>query len=181
MTSWTSPASIVIFRKLLTKDMVGVEFGSGKSTAFFAQYLGQLISIEHHKGWYEKVDRWLKERNISNVDYRLVEPDKNAALSFLPQETALFPKSFTPRMGFVAYVRELLTFEDESIDFLLVEGRARTECALLGISKLKPTGMLVLDNAERARYLPVHDALKTWPRVFTTTGLTDTVIWFKPA
>ena len=50
MTAWTSPASIVIFRKLLTKDMKGVEFGSGKSTALSEPHLSHLTSLENHKG-----------------------------------------------------------------------------------------------------------------------------------
>ncbi len=180
MTAWTSPASIVIFRRLLTKEMAGVEFGSGKSTAFFASHLGKLTSIEHHKGWYHKVDQWLKERNISNVDYRLVEPDATPEQAFPESMASAFPQDFAPKKGFVAYVSELCRFENESLDFLLVDGRSRTECALIGMQKLKPGGMLVLDNAERSRYKPVHEAVKLWPKVFTTTGLTDTVIWFKP-
>lgn len=180
MTAWTSPASVVIFRKLLAREMLGVEFGSGKSTTFFAKHLGKLVSIEHHEGWYNKVAEWLKERECSNVEYRLVAPDKNPAKRFPEEVKAAFPQNFAPRPGYVAYVSELLKFEDESIDFLLVDGRARTECALTGIKKLKPGGMLVLDNAERERYKPVHEAVHAWPAVFTTTGLTDTVIWFKP-
>lgn len=179
MTAWTSPASIVIFRELLRKDMNGVEFGSGKSTAFFAQHLGHLTSIEHHKGWHEKVQAWMKERNISNVDYRLVEPDKEEK----PFPVALsrhFPDGLKTKTGFVDYVSELAAFGDSSIDFLLVDGRARTECALIGIHKLKPGGILVLDNSERDWYRPVHEAVATWSKVYTTTGLTDTVIWFKP-
>lgn len=179
MTAWTSPASIVIFRRLLTKEMKGIEFGSGKSTAFFAEYLGHLTSIEHHKGWYGKVQAWMKKRGIDNVDYRLVEPDKEIKpfpKNLLPH----FPQGMETKKGFVDYVSQLLTFDDHSIDVLLVDGRARTECALIGIRKLKPGGMLVLDNAERPWYKPVHEAVAAWPKVYTTTGLTDTVIWFKP-
>ena len=139
MTAWTSPASIVIFREMLTKDMKGVEFGSGKSTAFFAQHLRHLTSIEHHKGWHEKVQAWMKERNISNVDYRLVEPDEKEK-PFPAPMLSYFPEGLKIKKGFVNYVSELLTFGDK----------------------------------------PVHDAVKDWPSVFTTTGLTDTVIWFKP-
>ena len=120
MTAWTSPASIVIFRELLTKDMKGVEFGSGKSTAFFAQHLGQLTSIEHHKGWYEKVQAWMKERNINNVDYRLVEPDGKEK-PFPASIMSYFPERLKTKKGFVNYVSELLTFDDNSIAFLLVD------------------------------------------------------------
>lgn len=180
MTPWTSPASIIIFKKLLTKEMTGVEFGSGKSTAFFAQHLGKLVSIEHHKGWHGKVSVWLGQRNLSNVDYRLLETDEDPELVFPPEAAAFFPKAFEPRRSYVKYVSELLKFDDNSIDFLLIDGRARTECAFIGMHKLKPGGLFVLDNAERPRYAPVHQALASWPKVFTTTGLTDTVLWFKP-
>ena len=48
------------------------------------------------------------------------------------------------------------------------------------VVKLKRGGIFILDNSERLRYEPVHRKLRSWKQVFTTTGLTDTTIWFKP-
>jgi hypothetical protein len=40
--------------------------------------------------------------------------------------------------------------------------------------------VLILDNAERARYASIHTMLRNWKSVFTTSGITDTVFWIKP-
>ena len=69
---------------------------------------------------------------------------------------------------------------DESVDFVLVDGRARTECAYYSISKLKKGGLFILDNSERDRYNIVFEFLSEWEMQNTTNGLTDTTFWVKP-
>lgn len=157
---WTSPASIMFFKKALTKDMIGFEYGSGASTYFFAKRLNNLVSLEHDSLWYEKVKRQLKKSIITNVEYHLVPKDKNGKLN--------------------TYADFITKFDDEYFDFVLIDGRERVRCATNAIPKLKTGGILVIDNAERARYANIKNLLEKWPQVNTTMGLTDTTIYFKP-
>jgi len=85
-----------------------------------------------------------------------------------------------PRNDFYNYYTKVNEYEDGYFDFVLIDGRARAKCGLNAIDKLKSGGIFVLDNSERPRYKPLHNALAQWPKVETTSGLTNTTIWIKP-
>lgn len=181
-TPWTSQASIKIFDKLITRDMIGFEYGSGNSTIFLGRHLKHLTSVEHQKEWYQIVQTRLKEFGISNVDYHLIPPlqsDHSAGYSFY-REFNLTESDFQIRKEYHDYFSFIQKYPASHFDFILVDGRARVECALLAIPRLKPGGLFVLDNSDRSRYRPVFQVLQDWKSVTTTTGLFDTTIWFKP-
>ncbi len=161
--------------------MIGLEYGSGKSTLFFASRLKKLVSVEHAKDWYENIKKLLATKNIQNVDYRLVEKNNpfSGNTSIEIQNKLKLPK-FHLQKDYEAYYNVVCEFPDQYFDFILVDGRARVECAINCLPKLKSNGILVIDNAERERYKPVVKILNEWPKVVTTNGLTDTVFWFKP-
>lgn len=181
-TPWTSPASIIIFDQLLTKEMTGFEYGSGKSTIFFAKKLKSLVSVEHNKDWYDTVSRLLKKKGISNVQYQYIPSQTSKAedISRFYEEHNLQEGELRVLSKYYAYFQYIKTFPDNYFDFIIVDGRARVECAFNAFDKLRPGGMFVLDNSERRRYRPVHRVLQSWKKVYTTNGLTDTTIWFKP-
>jgi hypothetical protein len=178
---WTTPASILFFSKVLTKEMTGLEYGSGRSTVFFAKKLKNLVSIEHHTDWYEKVKLLLAEKELNNVEYLLIPEQQQAAVNKdLDLETELKKLDGTePRQEFYDYYERVNNYADDYFDFVLIDGRARVKCGLNAMNKLKNGGIFVLDNSERPRYRPLHSALATWPKVETTTGLTNTTIWIK--
>ena len=177
---WTTPASILFFDKVLTKEMIGLEYGSGRSTMYFANKLKKLVSIEHYEGWYKKVEQQLKDNRISNVEYLLI-PKQDTPDSIEDIDTELDKlKGNEPRNDFYNYYSKVNEYADGYFDFVLIDGRARTKCGLNAIDKLKSGGIFVLDNSERLRYKPLHNALAQWPKVETTSGLTNTSIWIKP-
>ena len=45
-----------------------------------------------------------------------------------------------------AYARVLEEFPDASLDFVLVDGIFRNYCAVGSVSKVKPGGLIVVDN-----------------------------------
>ena len=179
---WTTPASIVFFDKVLTKNMTGLEYGSGRSTIFFARRLGQLVSIEHHPQWYEKVKKLLQQQKLSNVTYLLIpEQGNNPGPDNQKLEARLNKMDGSEeRPEFAEYYNKVNEFADGHFDFVLIDGRARVKCGLNAMNKLKSGGIFVLDNSERPRYQPLHRALESWPKTETTTGLTNTTIWIKP-
>src|SRR5687767_9173995 len=73
-TPWTAEAAVAIFRALLTKNMTGLEYGSGNSTLFFAEHMSQLVSVEHDRIWYDHVRKSLDKLHLANVGYRLIPP-----------------------------------------------------------------------------------------------------------
>jgi hypothetical protein len=69
----------------------GAEFGSGRSTLWFAARVAELTSVETNTRWHERVTNQLKECGVSNVEYILVPEDK-------PMETGDGPYAKTALM-----------------------------------------------------------------------------------
>lgn len=119
---WLTADAVAILTSLLRPSDVGVEFGSGRSTKWFAQRLQKLTSIENNPAWFEKVQQGLISLpgNVS-VDYRLCVSDED-------------------------YASQAWTFSDNSIDFCLVDGAVRDRCALAMLPKVRRGGR---DNGHR--------------------------------
>lgn len=176
---WFTGTAITIIESLLRKTDFGLEFGAGRSTPWFAGRVGQLVSIEHNRLYHEKVINDLKDRNISNVDLRLIEQDK-------PEEVGKESR----------YVRVIQEFSENSLDFVLVDGVYRAHCALGVLDRVKPGGILILDNSnwfvpsdsrapnsqrepaseEWAEFL---DLVSDWRSIWTSNGVWDTTLYFK--
>jgi predicted O-methyltransferase YrrM len=179
---WMTPAAVDILHLILTPDLKGFEFGSGRSTLFIAARAGELTSLEHNEEWYTHIREELTKRNLAHVHYFL-QPQQND-----PAKTTAYPKNNyinyvmprVPATCFTQYYTFIDQYPDEAFDFIIVDGRARVECTQHAIPKLKRGGLLILDNAERQRYVAIHTLLRNWKKVFTTSGITDTVFWFKP-
>lgn len=172
---WLTPQSIQLLEAYLAVDHIGAEWGTGRSTRWLAQRVAGLIAIEHDPAWYERVERSLQKLGHHGVT--LVRARQEAP----------------------AYLDPVHTLEDGILDFVIVDGRRRGECALVAIPKLRSGGVLVVDDAHR--YLPNQSraphALKgeeemepewqrfakqtaQWESTWTTDGLRDTVIFVKP-
>jgi predicted O-methyltransferase YrrM len=159
-----------------------VEFGSGRSTIWFAKHVGHLTSVEHSPEWHKMISEKLKQQGISNVDYLLKSHDEHSD------------------PGQSDYVKVIEGFGDETIDFALVDGMSQDICALKLLPKMRRGGLFVLDNAgwfvpsatrtpnaiglgqphyseASAGFLA---ATESWRRIWTTSGVTDTLLLFKP-
>jgi len=161
--------------------MTGLEYGSGNSTLFLAGHLKHLVSIEHDQTWYSEVRKNLAALKLSNVDYQLIAPALAGTIPYsIHNEYGLDENEFSVRSEFSAYFSYVRQFPDNHFDFIMIDGRARIECALNAIPKLKRGGIFVLDNSDRKRYTTIFKVLAGWKKVSTTTGLFDTTFWFKP-
>jgi len=177
---WLTPDAINLLTDLINKTDVGIEFGSGRSTTWFASKCKFLTSIEDHEGWYNKVTEQLKTQELDNVDY-------------------LFRESLTEPATLSAYYKALESFENKSLDFILVDGKHRGFLSLLAMHKLKTGGLLIIDNIERCipyktyaphsiygksekfakEWIKFVEEIKPWRKVMTSNGVTDTFIYIK--
>jgi predicted O-methyltransferase YrrM len=183
---WLTPTANSILPTLLRSSDIGLEWGSGRSTVWFAGHVAHLTSVEHHDGWYRRVREQLAQRNLVNVEYVHV-PARNEVEPAQPADAE-------------PYVRIADHFSDDSLDFALVDGVYRSACAMAVIPKLRSGGLLILDNANwflptgsaapstrgihegpaSAQWTAFHQALSGWRCIWTTSGVTDTMIWIKP-
>lgn len=167
VSPWTTQASIKIFEKILDKKMVGFEYGSGNSTLFFTQKINHLTSLEHDPKWHSLISEKLKKHVLKNIDYHLVEQNDPAireSVTFF-RDYGLEEDAFTVLYQYKKYFTFIKRYPDAHFDFIFIDGRARVECALNSIPKLKSGGILVLDNSDRKRYEPIHKVLLSWKKV----------------
>ena len=78
-----------------------------------------------------------------------------------------------------AYVHAIDAEPDASFDVIAVDGRKRVPCLLQAIRKVKPGGLLVLDDAQRERYEPAVTAVP-WPVKTFDLGGHLTLVWTRP-
>jgi len=179
-----------MLERWLTRDHVGIEWGSGRSTLWFAARVRRLLSVEHHPGWHEFVSSSLAGHGLTNVDYRLCpcEPERAESPEWI---AAMFASE---------YVRAIDALEPKSLDFALVDGMYRSVCALAVLPKLRSGALLIVDNvnwflpsasrAPSSRGIADSPLSPTWERFanavcgwemrWTENGVADTAIWTAP-
>jgi len=127
----------------------------------------------------------LTEHSITNVDYRLIPLDQDED---------------SPSAVDAEYTRVADLFKADALDFVLIDGIYRDNCSLRVMDKIRPGGILVIDNINW--YIPggshspnsrrmldgpkgdtwhkVAKRLFGWRKIWTTSGVTDTAIFFRP-
>lgn len=130
------------------------EYGSGASTLFWLRKGGTVTSVEHDAQWYKILLQLLGEE--SRVDYRLMEAedlDPSIVPSPADPNVAHSGNEKYAHSDFTKYVTQIDEFPDEYFDVVVVDGRSRAACVGHAVPKVKPGGMLVLDNSNREYYL----------------------------
>lgn len=181
---WLTRHANRIVASLLQPTDVGLEWGSGRRTIWFARRVAQLTSVEDDPTWYERQHRTMKEVGITNVTYVLAEHEVETYADIVDR------------------------FSDGSIDFALVDGSFRSVCANRVVPKLRPGGFLIIDDVHR--FLPSESTsprsrsltmgpraaaewerrpglgwadflarVTGWRRIWTTDGVSDTAIWLR--
>jgi predicted O-methyltransferase YrrM len=174
---WLTKDAIEFLNMHLKKTDVGLEFGAGKSTAWFAKRVRHITSIETNQHWYDKVTTMLKEQSLSNVRLILNPTD--------PTE---------------AYLDGIESIEKESLDFVLVDGvsHQRHHATSSAIPLIKKGGILIIDNVDwfikspyfgyspssteitKPEWESIEKELSGWKTFWTTNGVSETAFWFKP-
>lgn len=175
-------------RKDFSKSKV-FEWGSGGSTIFFAMRAQQIISIEHDTEWYHEVGALLRNRSISNVNLKLIEPTSAADSSQDAADPNAFASSDERYIGksFAAYSQHIEEYPKKEFGVVLVDGRARSSCLAKAIPHVQSGGLLVLDNSDREYYLEqTLPLLNSWKRydfmgpVPFSLNFSKTSIWESP-
>lgn len=146
----------------LAGDMSIFEYGSGGSTIYFSRSGGKVISVEHDPVWHDAVSATLRKLGIVNVDYRLEPPSPTRNSDGGDIGPGTFRSHVQKDMDFSSYVNSISSVPDGTLDVVFVDGRARNSCISLAKGKVKPGGVLVLDNSERREYDPGRAVMNDW-------------------
>lgn len=123
---WVPFAVIRRLRRILTPRSRVLEFGSGRSTRWFAAHAAHVVSIEDDPVWFTKMQAVFAEAGLTNVDYRL-------------------------RLGAAYYDLSDLT---GPFDLVVVDGTERGECLRAAGGLVKPGGFVYLDNSDTFMTIP---------------------------
>jgi hypothetical protein len=107
------------------------EFGSGNSSLYWAQRANSVTSVEDDETWHCEI----KENSLSSNLNFLHRPDKTSYTRAINEESRLF-------------------------DVIVIDGKWRQQCVELAPSSLKPGGIIILDNSDRA----IETRCATWLR-----------------
>jgi hypothetical protein len=177
---WLTADAISILSSVLHHSDNGLEYGSGRSTVWFARRTNSLTSVESSLLWYERVSETIQKQALGNIVYKYIPANPQ-----VPNDPYR-----------VSYIEAGNGIASGSLDYALIDGLYREECALMAIDLLKPGGILILDNANwfipyatRSPFSVTAPASRlwselvsrvaTWRLIWTSNGRSDTAIWFK--
>ncbi|CAN5803259.1 hypothetical protein BH11PLA1_BH11PLA1_13860 [soil metagenome] len=189
---WLAQGMVEFLSGYLLPGDTLVEFGSGRSTLWFARKVtpsGRIISIEHHHAWHTQITALLRTENIRNVDYRHTPEDAPSYLAAAAAALAAAPSPSSPAAP--------------KADIILVDGIHREKCVLWALDHIKPGGAIILDNAnwfipnppvpthsppkfgthpqsQRPEWATFVAATQGWRRYWTTNDISDTAAYFAP-
>ena len=188
---WMTFTAIQFLDQFLEPPMRVFEWGSGGSTLFFAKRVTNVTTVEHDTGWSKMVEASMHEIGQTNWQLHVVEPTAAIDRKITdPSDPASYASAVELYRSstFEAYATIIDQFSDLAFDVVVVDGRSRTSCAFHGIPKVKPGGILVLDDADRPRYNAVHAKLTTLGWTLTSFAgpgpympeFRQTAVWKRP-
>lgn len=159
----------------LGEDKTFFEWGSGGSTLVFPKYVSKYYSIEHDKGWYEKILNELREKNITNVDYHFMP---TSIPWERPKGWREIPGYRTPVKLFEKYIN-IIEDIDPVLDVVLVDGRCRAHCAAKAFPYLKDDGILLFHDFYPRKKFGYHDVFALYENIDGVKDTTQTIAAFK--
>ncbi|HEY7268064.1 MAG TPA: class I SAM-dependent methyltransferase [Solirubrobacterales bacterium] len=138
---WIVPAAIGWLRRRIRSDWSVLELGSGRSTVWFARRAGRVLSFEDNEFWAGQTRGRLRERGLGNVELRQLAVE-----------------------GFAAEVETLpdASFDLIVMDFLEAPAVTRIDVLKPAMKKVRPGGLLLLDDSDRPGYAEAFELLHGW-------------------
>lgn len=128
---WMNYSIVSFLEGRLNKDMSLFEFGSGNSTLFYANLVGDVVSIENDRKWYD----YFVNSIPGNVKLILCDPYDTEKYS------------------------NAIAGQGKKFDVVVVDGMDRVECIVNAFPHLSPTGVIILDDTQGTVTQPGIDYL----------------------
>ncbi|MBR9909493.1 MAG: FkbM family methyltransferase [Gammaproteobacteria bacterium] len=129
---WMNYGVIHFLQARLQGDLKLFEYGSGFSTRYYAERVGEVTSVESSREWYD-----------------LIGPTLPANVELIHADTG---------DGYI----QAIAGQGQQYDVVVVDGRDRVDCVKAALPCLSASGVLLLDDSSRERYAPavahMHEA-----------------------
>jgi hypothetical protein len=138
------------------------EFGSGGSTLYFSARAGEITSVDHDSRWSRAVSVLLTQNRLQNCRLLVVPPapvSNTAGTDPSDPEHYVSGDDAHSGLHFGRYASTIDDYPPNHFDVVMIDGRARPSCFMHAREKVKPGGLLILDNSERAHYRRMFEAL----------------------
>jgi len=171
---WNRRAVRYLSQRLRPGDRV-FEWGSGGSTVWLIRQGAKVTSVEHDPDWSAKVTARCPTADIRTIP--------GATAGRFRSERHLRDKG---QHFFDDYIAAIDPVRDESLDVLVVDGLCRIDCLRRGAPKVKPGGILVLDDSDFGFLAPAVRVLPGWRPVSlsgfktSTRDFRDTTFFHRP-
>jgi hypothetical protein len=137
---WIVPAAVGWLRRRIRRDWSVLELGAGRSTAWFADRAGSVISFEDNEHWLRRTAELLDRRGLE-VDLRLMPVESFAgAVEALPDGA----------------------FDLVVLDFLESPQATRVDLLRPAREVVRLRGLLLLDDSDRPGYAEAYELLAGW-------------------
>ncbi|MGF7216819.1 hypothetical protein GGR92_002986 [Spirosoma lacussanchae] len=131
---WLTYPFINFIEPRLNQTLTMFEYGSGNSTLWFAQRVGEIDSVEHDKAWFNEIAPKMPAN--AKLTLREVDTAENySAITFM---------SFTDEVPYSLEVKS----KGKLYDIILIDGIYRNNSVSNSVSVLNPTGVIIIDNVD---------------------------------
>jgi precorrin-6B methylase 2 len=112
----------------LDSDFRVFEYGSGNSTRWLAERVGEVVAVEHEPEWYT----FVKQRVPQNA-------------TVIQQDKRNYPQAIS---------------EFGEFDIVIIDGLRRNESIRASLAHLSPSGIVIVDDANREEYSDGYQLLE---------------------
>ena len=152
-----SKIEIDMIKKYLDRSFTMLEYGCGGSTLFFSHHVKEYYSVEHDEEWYNKIKPITpKNVHIKHIEKNYDTPERKrvSAYNWEGLDTS---SRFIDFKDYIEYPASL----SMKFDSVLIDGRARPECAKFIVPYLKDNATVFIhDYCERIPYHVVESHYK---------------------
>lgn len=148
MEPWFTRSAIEKLDKILMPDSLVVEYGCGSSSFWLAERCKFVCTVEHNSEWFtvvEKVMSRLEVKNWKGFWIPCTQKGERKYRGYSKGKRGYF-KSYSQCKSVWQYLGI------DTVDCIIVDGRARNACVREAIKHLSENGILILDDTHRSRY-----------------------------
>lgn len=129
---WLTYPAIEFLKRRVNNRMSVFEYGCGNGTLWWAAKVKEVVAVENERSWSDK----MRPRIPHNVA--------------LYQIDLVYGGEYSRKIG--EY--------DNIFDVIIIDGRDRINCVKYSLKALKPDGVIIWDNSDRAEYQEGYDLLR---------------------